>query len=135
MSLRDTLQKAVQPVTTFVARELGDKLSVGRATAARQRDNSTRTTWNAVPGLIHVQGVVEDVAATRAQREFGDDTIATGLITIPTTVEILQDDVIAVESGHFAGKVYNVDERRYDQFTNQFILGVREVPVVAITGT
>lgn len=132
MSLRDVIQNATKAPLGFIARELGDTITLARSVDVRQKDNSTRSTWQAVAGLQSVRGQVEQVNAVRAQQMFGVETAATGVVVIQTTVEILADDVVAVESGHFSGRYFNVDELIFDQMTNSYTLGVREVPAVAV---
>lgn len=133
MSLRDVIQNATKGPLAFVAKELGDVVTVIRGVPTRQRDGSTRTTWSAQAGLTHIQGLVEQVDAVKAQREFGADTIATGVASVQTTTDIMQGDVIVVESGHFTGHHFAVDVRRFDQMTNMWTLGVREVAPTAYT--
>lgn len=134
MSLRDVIQAATKQPLAFIAQELGDQLSVAREVKVRRKDNSTTSELVGVVGLIHIRGELTEVDAVRAQKEFGEDTESTGVVVIQTTVDIMQSDVIAVESGHFAGHQYEVGEHRFDQMTNSWTLGVREVEAKAITG-
>lgn len=134
MSLRDVIQNATKQPLAFVARELGDQLSVAREVKVRRRDNSTTSQLTGITGLVHVQGTLEEVDAVLAQKTFGADTTSTGVVSVQTTVEIMQGDVVAVESGAFEGRQWTVEDRRFDQMTNSWTLGVREVPPAAIAG-
>lgn len=134
MSLRDVIQAATKQPLAFIARELGDQLSVAREALTRRKDNSTTSALSGVVGLIHVRGELAEVDTVRAQREFGATTESTGVVVIQTIVEIKQRDRIAVESGHFSGRQWEVTDLRFDQLTNSYTLGVREVPPAAITG-
>ena len=134
MSLRDVIQAATKGPLAMVARELGDTLTVGRNVPVRQRDNSIKNTLTVVEGLTHIQGVLEQIDNVKAQREFGTETRSTGVVSVQTTTQINQGDIIAPESGHFSGRHFAVEERRFDQMTNTWTLGVREVPSSVIAG-
>lgn len=135
MSLRDTLQAAITPVVKNLVTELGDTVVIARATATRQRDNSTRRTWAAVPGLIKVPGQVTDVSLARAQELWGEATEATATGKVPTDIPILREDVIAVQSGPFTGRQFVIDDLRFDIISTSYSLALREaVPKVTITG-
>ncbi len=87
----------------------GATVRVRRATQATGTDGGTRRTWDDAP-VSRVKILLEEITAGKAQRVWGNESVATFRGTLRAGDDVQKFDVLVVESGRFRGQQLRVEE-------------------------
>lgn len=115
MSLRDAIRKATAGVVPQIIGPAGFAGSTVTTTRyVKVRDAAARSSNTPTHPIVGGQWYIREIADAHAQRVWGLTSSASAEAQLPLGTDVLENDVVHVDAGDFAGHTYEVQQTRTD---------------------